>query len=92
MKHQVASSGTKGHDQNDVGNCCSNLTFDIVNNIFRIYTLEQVFSIRLYSLSGQPVLQTTKTEIDVSSLPSGMYIVRAITVDGEQLQAKFIKQ
>lgn len=23
MKHQVASSGTKGHDQNDVGNCCS---------------------------------------------------------------------
>lgn len=92
MKHQVASSGTKGHDQNDVGNCCSNLTFDIVNNIFRIYTLEQVFSIRLYSLSGQPVLQTTKTEIDVSALPQGMYIVRAITVDGEQLQAKFIKQ
>ena len=66
--------------------------FDIVNNIFRIYTLEQAFSIRLYSLSGQPVLQITKTEIDVSSLPSGMYIVRAITVDGELLQAKFIKQ
>ncbi|MBR1809266.1 MAG: T9SS type A sorting domain-containing protein [Paludibacteraceae bacterium] len=33
-----------------------------------------------------------QTEINVSSLPAGMYIVQAITTDGEQQQGKFIKQ
>ena|GEM_PF-1197158 len=63
-----------------------------VTNVLNVHSTYGLLQITIYSLSGQPVLQTTKTEIDVSSLPSGMYIVRAITVDGEQLQAKFIKQ
>lgn len=32
------------------------------------------------------------TNIDVSSLPQGMYILRAMTADGQEHQAKFIKQ
>ena len=46
----------------------------------------------IYTLTGQPVLQTADTEINVSALPAGMYIVRAVTTTGEQLQSKFIKQ
>ncbi len=63
-----------------------------VTNVLNVQSTYGLLQITIYSLSGQPVLQTTKTEIDVSSLPSGIYIVRAITVDGEQLQSKFIKQ
>ncbi|MBR1808578.1 MAG: C10 family peptidase [Paludibacteraceae bacterium] len=68
------------------------ITPNPVNNILNIYYSKEISVITIYSLSGQPVLQTTETEINVSSLPAGMYIVRALTVDGEQLQAKFIKQ
>ena len=62
------------------------------SDFISIFTSEEIAKINIYTLHGQPVLQTTDTEIDVSALPQGMYIVRAITVDGEQLQAKFIKQ
>lgn len=53
---------------------------------------EKITYICICTLSGQPVLQTAETNIDVSSLPAGMYIVCVITADGEQLQGKFIKQ
>ena len=62
------------------------------NTILTINSTEQLSMVIIYSLSGQPVLQTAETEISVAALPAGMYIVRAITTDGEQLQAKFIKQ
>ena len=47
---------------------------------------------KIYTINGQCVLQASQTDIDVSALPQGMYILRAITSDGQQHQAKFIKQ
>ncbi|MBR4521317.1 MAG: T9SS type A sorting domain-containing protein, partial [Paludibacteraceae bacterium] len=36
--------------------------------------------------------QSAQTDIDVSALPQGMYILRAETTDGNAHQTKFIKQ
>lgn len=47
---------------------------------------------KIYTINGQCVLQASQTDIDVSALPQGMYILRALTADGQQHQAKFIKQ
>ena len=63
-----------------------------VNAILTVNSTEDLSAITIYSLSGQPVLETSKIEINVSSLPAGMYIVRALTTESEQLQCKFIKQ
>ena len=43
-----------------------------------------------YYPSGQLVLQTTDTEIDVSALPAGIYLVRSQTTQGEVYQAKIV--
>ena len=48
--------------------------------------------IRIFNLNGQCVLQSTQTDIDVSALPQGMYILRAVTTTATPLQAKFIKE
>lgn len=61
-------------------------------DILEISSTELISHNTIYTLTGQPVLQTTDTEINVSAFPAGMYIVRAITTTGEQLQSKFIKQ
>ena len=63
-----------------------------VNTILTINSSVVLSAIIIYTLGGQPILQTDKTEINVSSFPAGMYIVRAVTTTGEQLQSKFIKQ
>ena len=44
----------------------------------------------IYNLNGQLVLQTSETQIDVSSLSSGVYIVHAQTSNGQLLTAKFV--
>ena len=44
----------------------------------------------IYNLNGQLVLQTSETQIDVSSLSSGVYIVHAQTRNGQLLTAKFV--
>ncbi|MBR4521475.1 MAG: T9SS type A sorting domain-containing protein [Paludibacteraceae bacterium] len=38
------------------------------------------------------MLQSAQTDIDVSALPQGMYILCTETTSGTPLQAKFIKQ
>ena len=52
---------------------------------------EELCNVAIYNLSGQKVLQTEQTEVDVSGLPDGMYILRAQTADGNMYQDKFIK-
>ncbi len=68
------------------------------NNIAISY-VESLASATIYTISGQLFLQTvgyeldgaTNPEINVSSLPAGVYVVRAQTSSGQQLQAKFVK-
>ena len=52
---------------------------------------EELCNAAIYNLNGENVLQTEQTEVDVSGLPDGMYILRAQTADGNMYQDKFIK-
>ena len=47
-------------------------------------------SVYIYNLSGQLVLQTTETDIDVSALPAGVYVVHAQTANNQLLTTKFV--
>ena len=61
------------------------------NDIITITSQEQLENIRIYSITGQCVLQTKQTDINVSTLPAGIYIVTATTTVGNTLQSKFVK-
>ena len=63
-----------------------------VYDVMTVQTNLDIGLIYIYNLSGNCLLQIDGTEINVSALPAGMYIVRAVTTTGEQLQSKFIKQ
>lgn len=63
-----------------------------VNTTLHIQMAEELSQVNIYNLNGQCVLQSTQTDIDVSALPQGMYILRAETTDGNAHQTKFIKQ
>ena len=69
-------------------------------NYITVSSPEPLAATTIYNLNGQLVLQTNglensgiaNMEIDVSSLPSGLYVIHAQTTSGQLLQAKFIKQ
>lgn len=62
-----------------------------VSDILYIRSSEALKQVRIYNLNGQCLLQTTKTEINVSALPAGLYILIAQTVTDDTLQSKFVK-
>lgn len=53
---------------------------------------EPINTISLFNINGQEVLQTKQMQIDISHLPNGIYIIRALTKDGEILQKKLIHE
>ena len=63
-----------------------------VIDILHIHSSEALSSIRIYDLNGQCLLRTTGTEINVSALPAGLYVLTAQTASGDAMQAKFIRQ
>lgn len=68
------------------------ITPNPVNKMLNIHAQNELSLIKIYNLNGQCVMQAAQTDIDVSALPQGMYILRAVTIDSIPLQAKFIKQ
>ena len=63
-----------------------------VNSILHIHTTDKLSEVKIFTLNGQCVLQSAQTDIDVSTLPQGMYILRAVTSESTSHQAKFIKK
>ena len=61
-----------------------------VTDILTIDTEEQLNNIVILNQSGQCVLQTCNTSINVSHLHTGIYIVRAMTKNGAVFQSKII--
>lgn len=55
-----------------------------------IQTEQDIKSIFIFDFSGRCVLQTESSDIAIHHLPSGMYIVRVYTSDGQVLQSKFV--
>ena len=59
-------------------------------DLLTIEANELLLNVSLYDQHGQKVLQTTQTQIDISFLPPGIYVIYAITTSGNILQAKII--
>lgn len=49
-------------------------------------------TVYLYNINGKMVLQTSGTQINISMLPKGLYIIRAIAEEGQILQFKLIHE
>ena len=49
-------------------------------------------AVYLFNVNGQIVLQTSGEQINISMLSKGLYIIRALTEDGQILQTKFIHE
>lgn len=64
----------------------------VTTSTIKLIGLEAVQNVTIYNLNGQMVLQCMTTEIDVSALSAGVYVVQAQTAGGNILQSKFIKQ
>lgn len=69
-------------------NIYPNPTSDILNIVSSKYDIQKV---HIYDLSGKQMLSETKSKIDVSKLPSGVYMLIIKTQDGNK-NFKFIKQ
>lgn len=63
-----------------------------VEHELNIKTTKKINQIEIYSLTGQKILTSTKTNIEVSKLSKGIYILKILTDDGQQLTQKFIKK
>ena len=86
QKHNV-ENGNKLHDNTDR----FYLSPNPVASILHIQMPKELSQAKVYTINGQCVMQSAQTDIDVSALPQGMYILRACAVDGAALSAKFIK-
>ena len=53
---------------------------------------EAIKKAELYSITGQKVMETASGTIDVSSLSSGIYIIKAETTNGKSLTAKVVRK
>jgi len=60
------------------------------NNLF-IESQQQIESIAIYTLQGQLIKKSSKSNIDVSQLDAGLYFVQ-VTIEGKTIIKKFIKE
>lgn len=93
--HRIANS----HISNNSGassNEGSKITLSVypnpVKDILTIDTNEEIATIAIYNQSGQCVLLPSKTIINVSNFPQGLYVILITTKEGLSIQRKIIKQ
>ena len=60
------------------------------SNIIRINSNAEIAFIEIYSMDGHCVIRSKQTELNISRLPTGVYIIRAQTDEGHILQTKYI--
>ena len=62
------------------------------DRFINVVVQEDISSVRIYDISGQCMLQSSVSEIDVSYLRSGMYVIHCTATSGKIYQQTFIKQ
>jgi len=64
------------------------------HGVLHFETEEVISLVRVFSATGQQVLtvESPESELDMSSLPKGIYFLTATTEEGEILRQKFLKQ
>ena len=87
--HLTVGVGIEDHDLN----AAIFLTPNPATNICRINGLEtEPISVDLYDMNGKLVRRPNTTEFDVSTLPTGIYMVRVTTNDNRIINLKMVKQ
>lgn len=61
------------------------------SDIIRIISNAEITFAEVYSIDGHCVIRSKQTELNISHLPSGVYVIRAQANDGQVLQTKFIQ-
>lgn len=74
----------------EINNFKFNLYPNPASDILNIEFNEAIKSVEIYSLQGQKVLETNQTEINISNLASGMYIVKVQDLRGSFATKKLI--
>jgi len=90
--HSAPAKGTTSTISEQTAQAIFSLSPNPVNSILHIRTSDELSNVQIYTLNGQCVLQSAGTDIDVSALPQGMYLLRALTTNGQNHQAKFIRE
>ena len=67
------------------------ISHDLISDILFIISTPHTTSM-VYNLGGQKILTSTQKEIDLSSFPSGMYIVKVINHQNKPYTFKIIKK
>ena len=82
------------HKNNDTENISEKLNFYVTPNpasdLITIHSQSPIKKVFLYNINGQIVLQTEQLQIDISLLPKGIYLIRAVTKNDQMLQTKII--
>lgn len=76
---------------NDVSSNSIKIYPNPVTNVLNISSKGNIQDVSIMNMSGQVVLKSTNSQINVSSLAKGTYLVRA-TVDGKVKTTKFVKK
>ncbi|MGK0449253.1 MAG: hypothetical protein ACJA2M_003058 [Polaribacter sp.] len=83
---EVCELGISDFDKNNV-----KIFPNPVQNILNINTEFPIEQIKIYTLQGQLINETTNNQIDVSLFSSGLYFA-SIVIDGKNIVKKFIKE
>lgn len=62
------------------------------NGILNINSKSEIKNVILYDLSGRKISEPNSSQINISSLPKGVYLVNILTKDGKKSAAKILKQ
>ncbi len=86
--------GEKGEESTSEDIIISEMTIspNPVQDVLQITSSEPIEAVAIYTLSGEKVLQATTTQVDVSNLKEGMYIVHITSQTGSHYTAKIVKQ
>ena len=67
-----------------------NLYPNPTNDVLNIQTEENVQLVEVYNIQGAKVLVDNRTQLNVSELPKGTYVINVITQNGIS-RSKFVK-
>lgn len=71
----------------------NNISASMVNNELLLNTVENVSSVKLFNIAGQPVLNLAPVEVtNVESLSNGVYFVNVVMTDGSSNTIKVLKR
>ena len=63
-----------------------------VTDVLHIQSKSEINLVEVYSMNGQKVTETKENYIHTASLKPGIYMIKILTIDGEQQSYQFIKK